>query len=124
MTQQPVVEITELACGTLKLKLLHFGQEVQQEEIRAEYKRQNLRGLTQDEWKLFVENHTDQLPEDARNGWVALMYTGQRGDWNKGGFPETVCYNHQTNTIEIIPNWAKRYWETDFWFLFAEKSPE
>lgn len=102
-----------------RLHLVSFPKEVEEEQIRDLMKKRVLRGVTQDEWKVFIRTTPKQTLKSADFD-IALMFTGQRDD-SEAEFQATMVYDHDTGHMEMISNWTQRYWEPDTGFLFAEK---
>lgn len=101
-----------------RLHLVSFPSEVQEEEIDELEKQRGLRGVTQAEWKAFVETYSEALRTAQFS--IALMHTGQMTSYDR--FPQTIIFNPGGSGPDYIQNWTQAVWSPDTAFMFAERT--
>lgn len=113
-------EVTLEDGSTSKLHLLSFPRPMEEKEIGKVERQRNLRGVTQEEWNKLVGKLGEELQTSDFN--IALMHTGLRDEYDR--FQQTLCYEPRSNKIELVKNWSRAFWGTNFAFLFAEKKSQ
>lgn len=99
-----------------RLHLVSFPADVEEDQIRELVEQRQLRGVSQAEWRAFVQT----TPLRGIDFNIALMFTGQLDD-SEARFPATMVYSPSLGEMRVVSNWTQPLWNKDHAFLFAEK---